>query len=151
MGCIYRITKIVNGKKYIGKSIAYNDRINYHCRDCNKVTHIDAAISLYGKDAFKFEIIEDNIPDDKLNEREIFHIKNENTFLDDFHYNHTPGGDGWVNMPQEIRDKISNTKTGVSVHTDESIKAISDYNKYEKDYSYMQVRTILFMVDQSCT
>ena len=87
-GIIYGYTNLETGKMYIGQTIDPKRRYKQHLNA--KYTngwHID-----YQKnpDKYEYSIIEYDIPEDKLAEREIFWI----SFFDSYHngYNLTPGG-----------------------------------------------------------
>lgn len=66
---IYKITKIENGKSYIGKSNDIERRFKEH-QTKGKISRIpiDEAIAKYGINAFTYEIIE-KCSLDQLNER----------------------------------------------------------------------------------
>ena len=85
---IYKITKIDNGKSYIGQSNDIERRFQEH--KIRAEIPIDKAIQKYGIDAFAFEIIEE-CELDKLDEREIYWIAHYNTFKG-VGYNCNPGG-----------------------------------------------------------
>lgn len=85
---IYKITKISNGKSYIGQSNDIQRRFSEH--KTHNISAIDYAIQKYGKDAFKFEVIEE-CAIDQLDEKEIFWIQYYNTYKG-FGYNCNPGG-----------------------------------------------------------
>ncbi len=103
MGCIYahilRVeTSKQNGWMYIGqaedlKKRWYQKENAY--RDCQ---FIYRELQKYGWDAFDHIILEDNIPTEKLDERETYWIKKYHTYQHDPEYtggfNLTPGGDG---------------------------------------------------------
>lgn len=101
-GLIYRAIS-PNGKKYYG--FTSNDlakRRSYHKRLCNRGrnSRFYSAIKHHGWENFKWEIIETHETLDKkelkkiLCEREIFWIEKEKTFLKEYGYNMTHGGDG---------------------------------------------------------
>lgn len=92
-GIIYKISNTVNDKVYIGQTIQQlKKRWNQHCR-CSKFSdaHLYRAIRLYGIDKFSIEHIEENIPQDKLNEKEIYYIQYYDSYVNG--YNSTKGGD----------------------------------------------------------
>ena len=67
---IYQTTNLINGKKYIGKHIGY---INDDYLGSGII--LNKAISKYGKENFKKEILEIVNNNIELNEREKFYIK----------------------------------------------------------------------------
>lgn len=85
---IYKITKINNGKSYIGQSNDIKRRFDEHIQKDNLA--IDKAITKYGAAAFKFEIIEECTLD-QLDEKEIYWIAYYNTYKG-IGYNCNPGG-----------------------------------------------------------
>lgn len=88
---IYKITNILNGKSYIGKSVNILNRWRQH-RSLVNTMPIDLAIHKYGKENFNFEVLEE-CKKEELNEKEIKWISYFNTYLGDG-YNCTAGGDG---------------------------------------------------------
>lgn len=97
---IYLATNQINNKRYIGqtKTGRLARRIYEHETDAKYTYYtciFHAAILKYGIENFTFEIIEDNISQDLINEKEEFYIKFYNTFyLDGQGYNMTWGGQG---------------------------------------------------------
>lgn len=93
-GCIYRLTNMVTNKKYIGKTVEFNKRMWRHqCKRKSLKTYLKNSIRKYGWDAFKKEIIIDNVPEEDLNNLEISYIEVENTVAPNG-YNLTVGGEG---------------------------------------------------------
>lgn len=99
MGCIYQYVNKLNGHMYIGLTRNLKRRDSDHVsasrnpnnKDYNNAFH--QALRKYGRENFDLNILEDNIEDDKLKDREIYWIKHFNTYEDRQHYNETPGGD----------------------------------------------------------
>lgn len=100
MGYIYCITNLVNQKKYVGKTTnSITKRFKEHCSDskrerCEKRPLYDA-MNKYGVENFiveELEVVED---DNLLSEREIFWIKELQTYGSKG-YNATKGGDGSI-------------------------------------------------------
>ena len=93
MGYIYKIINDINDKVYIGKTeFSIEKRFKEHCRDSLKGYEnrpLYKAMNKYGIEHFSIEKIEEC---DNLEEREIYWIKNYNSFYDG--YNATLGGDG---------------------------------------------------------
>ena len=102
MASVYTITNLINGHKYVGKTerkpeerwkqhlymSKYNPEDMVICRAINK----------YGKENFKFEVIEECSPEN-VNDREIFWISELNTYKDG--YNMTLGGEGTTGTPRK--------------------------------------------------
>ena len=89
---IYKITNVVNGDFYIGKTSKTKDeRLKRHFYNASYglETYLYRAIRKYGKDNFVVEELETNISQNKVDEREIYYI----SFLNP-KYNMTSGGDG---------------------------------------------------------
>lgn len=102
MGLIYMRTS-PSGGRYIGQTIyPEEDRWNQHCRNAYNQNlpeyHyiISKAIRKYGSNNFICDILEDNLSEDKLDEREIYWIDYYKTYASDgYHgYNMTRGGSG---------------------------------------------------------
>lgn len=108
MGCIYSITNKLNGKMYIGQTMNFKKRKKDHicsAREGKIKTHLYISMREYGIDNFKFEIIEDNIDNDKLNERETYYIKKYDTYHKG--YNMTYGGENITKNNPKVKEKIS--------------------------------------------
>jgi group I intron endonuclease len=129
-GCIYSITNLVNDKKYIGLTKNINKRFRAHKKNLKNNNHhnrhLQYAWDKYGKEIFSFELIESNIPIDKIEEKEIYYIK---TF-DSFHngYNLTSGGEKSKTFSEEtIKRMIKSGKEKIfsrehKKHISESLK-----------------------------
>lgn len=104
---IYLITNIKNGKKYVGqthiaKNWNYLNRFNNHlngaifCQKSGKHLNVfQAAICSYGPENFKVELIEDEIPEELIDYREIYYIQYFDTYYkNNKGYNMTYGGQG---------------------------------------------------------
>lgn len=108
-GLIYKSKCIINGKSYIGQTVLkLKQRKKQHIYNTlnNKFnTHFYNALKKYGIENFEWTIIEDNILESKLNEKEVFYIHNQNTFLNG--YNMTKGGSISPMRYKEIRRKIT--------------------------------------------
>lgn len=89
---IYKITNTTNGDFYIGKTTkTLTERLSRHHYNTRygAETHLSRAIRKYGAENFIIESLESQVPESKLNEREIYWISKLNP-----QYNMTPGGDG---------------------------------------------------------
>ena len=96
MPYIYKITNILNGKSYIGKTmLTVQERWREHCKDYKRDRYekrpLYAAMNRYGVENFIVEQLEE-CSDTILNDRECFWIEYYGTFKNG--YNATIGGDG---------------------------------------------------------
>lgn len=96
-GTIYKITNVHNNKIYVGQTTrTLEQRLKSHfssTKNPNNKTYFANALRKYGFDNFKIEIIETDIPKNKLNKREIFWIDKLQS-LNPLGYNGTKGGGG---------------------------------------------------------
>ena len=88
MGVIYQITNTVDGKRYIGKTTKTAEQrfIAHKRKSIQPKTYLHKAMSKYGFDNFKIEVLEET---EDLDNRERYHIK-----LLKPEYNLTDGGEG---------------------------------------------------------
>lgn len=96
MASIYKITNVINGKSYIGKTLSsIENRWKEHCSDSKKRKNekrpLYSAMNKYGIENFKIEQIEE-CSDNIVDEREVYWIEYYQTFKQG--YNATKGGDG---------------------------------------------------------
>ena len=110
---IYKITNLKNGKFYIGSSNDIDNRWTCHIRDLTNKCHtnpkLQHAWDFYGKDIFKFEIVEEVDPNPELLfERENHYLSTLKPYERKVGYNICPkaeGGDNFTHNPrkEEIR------------------------------------------------
>ena len=113
LGIIYKISS-PSGKVYVGQTIQkFNDRIRSHQYKGSGCTAISRAIYKYG-DEMKYEIIEDNIPHEQLDEREIYWIKELNS-LAPGGYNLNTGGGQFYQITQEAKDRLRDTQQRLTI------------------------------------
>lgn len=139
---IYKVTNIINGKIYIGqtkqrlprrRTIHHNEAKSN--RSPNSAFH--KAIRKYGKKAFEWEVLCECDSFDDMNEKEIFYIKEYDSYVKEHGYNMTYGGDGTLGHKpsEETRKKMSESsfnkgKPGFfrdKKHTKESIEKSKRY------------------------
>jgi group I intron endonuclease len=116
-GIIYCATS-PSTKKYYGKTVTgLKSRIKGHLRDSEiENHHFAVAIRKYGITQFEWKTVETIEYDDrielrkKLNERETHWIEKDKTYLREYGYNMTHGGDGGGafgrTLSEETKDKI---------------------------------------------
>lgn len=115
-GIIYKITS-PSGKVYVGQTIKkFSDRISQHKSNSSNCTLVKRAIDKY-KDQMKYEIIEDNVPQEQLDEREIHWIKELNSLTPNG-YNCNSGGDAQHNISQETRNKLRDRVNKAKIERD---------------------------------
>jgi group I intron endonuclease len=116
VGCVYCATNIVNGKKYIGKTIMnLKDRIyahNYRSKR-NEPGHLNSAIRKYGFDNFQWESLYEDIIEINLFNKEKELILGLNTQHPNG-YNLTEGGEGTTGAKYNLSELAkTNITTGV--------------------------------------
>lgn len=113
-GVIYKITCLVSGKIYVGKTKQkLEKRIAQHKFNSKKGSiGIGAAIRKYGLENFSVEVIE-TCPLDQLNEREVFWICELDSKAPNG-YNLTDGGEGLINPSAETRARMSANHPDIS-------------------------------------
>lgn len=152
MGIIYKITSPA-GRMYVGQTFDMRKRLNAHRHSMKKKnsTHVILINSFkkYGFDEHEFEIIEiiENCDEKTIDEREIFWIKELNTYNADnpMGMNMTLGGDGQ-------RGKLDNRRKAIAInnlfkkgnpfkgkhHTEENKRLASErVSKYNKEHGVM--------------
>ena len=127
---IYKIENKTNGKIYVGQTRrTLAERISEHKRKSRRLSYIDRAIKKYGIETFEITILEICDTLEKLNEREIFWIKELNCKIP-IGYNMTDGGLGRV-VTDEERAHKSEAQKGHIV-SEETRKKISKANTGRK-------------------
>lgn len=126
MAYIYKITNLINGKKYVGKtSKTVKRRWNQHISDSKKERCKDRplyrAFNKYGIENFSIEIIEE-CKIEQSSDREQFWIKKFNTYKNG--YNATKGGDGSLSINSDKIYKLYQSGNNV-----EQIHNITGYDK----------------------
>ncbi len=116
---IYRIINIKTDKFYIGSAISFEKRQNDHFKALSKNKHgnsrLQRAFNKYGKENFKFEIIEEIFEKTKLLEREQYYldtllyaqeyIKKENDKFKQLGYNINPTAGSFLGNTHTERTK----------------------------------------------
>jgi group I intron endonuclease len=133
-GTIYCITNIVNGKKYIGQTVAIGDsrwRRHKHNAVTNGKGHLYDSMRKYGINSFRFDILLDGIDTrEKLNCLEMWTIDRFQTMNNRCGYNKTEGGFE-SKYSQESRNKMSvSAKARIrKPHSEEAKKKMSESKK----------------------
>jgi group I intron endonuclease len=125
---IYKVTNLLDGMIYVGQDTKNRD--TYY----GSGLLIKRAISKYGKQNFKREILEHCKTKEQLNEREVFWIRELKAIENG--YNICKGGQG--QNTDEVKKRFSESRKGVNnsmfgrKHTDRVRKIISEKNKGRK-------------------
>lgn len=115
-GIIYKITS-PSGKVYVGQTMrSFETRMQEHKRESSGCTLIKRAIDKYG-DEMKYELIEENVPQEQLDEREIHWVKYFNSLAPDG-YNCTTGGQFTKGYSQELKDMMRDIKNVQKIEKD---------------------------------
>ena len=136
---IYKITNVLDGKIYIGKSNNYKHRFNAHKHRALKGStgcpHLYAAMRKYGVENFICEKIDESFTQEDLCRKEIFWIEKLDARNTCIGYNIARGGEGgatwsWSDLTDEkkaeIRKKLSiASKNAHASRTDEEKAEIS--------------------------
>ena len=145
-GCIYIIKNKINDKVYIGQTtISARERFRQHMKPSNykKRYKFYKAIQEYGNENFYYEILEDHIPLNELNEKEIYYISLYDSYKNG--YNSTPGGDGRqinkIDDINHIKKRLSEGENGTDKtlrehkpHIDDDILIELHSNGYDFNY-----------------
>lgn len=89
ISCIYLWTNLVNNKHYVGQTQNFYNRMKQYASGMYN-PYMKNAIEKYGIENFEIEIIEQNIPLNKLDEREQFWMDYYESYNSDFGYNICP-------------------------------------------------------------
>lgn len=116
-GYIYVIKNKINEKVYIGQTLrSVEERFKQYIKPSNHKKHykLYRAMNKYGNDNFYYEILESNVCEDIIDEREIYWIEKYDSYKNG--YNSTPGGDGRVIFKKiDINYIMDELKKGKSV------------------------------------
>lgn len=141
---IYKITNLLNNKIYIGQCKSPKDRFARHLNDAEQKrlhTHLAQAIRRYGRNNFKFEIIEEVQPQ-KINEREKYWIAFYQSTNPSIGYNMTNGGEDTNTYAYKtndemavIKSKIAATKRGSLNPHATAVKCLNTLTNQEYHFS----------------
>ena len=128
-GLIYKAKNTVNGKVYIGQtSNTLNRRKSRHLRECKTYNTIfGRALRKYGEDSFQWDILEDNIPLNELNSKEVNYISLFDSTNRSKGYNMTPGGDAAPKGNRKIGIYEVNQIIDLLRNTSYTLKEIGDF------------------------
>lgn len=134
---IYAITNLTNNKVYVGKSINIYERIRQHINKLNKSSkesnlHLNKSWKKYGRDSFKYEVLEDIEKDDNLlKEAELKWMLKLNTTNREFGYNLRLDTETNCILPEETRKRMSDSKK--KMYADPNYDNMKHSHTYWKD------------------
>jgi hypothetical protein len=115
-GIIYKISS-PSGKVYVGQTVrSFEKRMKQHKQDSSCCTLIKRAIDKYG-DEMNYEIIEEDVPQEQLDEREVHWISHFNSLAPNG-YNCTTGGQFRKEYSHELKDMLRNIKNAQKIERD---------------------------------
>ena len=121
---IYSITNTKNSKIYIGSTNNFKRRKRQHFRDLKQNKHdnphLQASYNKYGKEFFKFDIVEYV---ENLIERELFYIEKYNSVNNNYGYN--------INLPKKS-DVISSRLSIKTFVLDTVSQEVNEFDSREK-------------------
>lgn len=131
-GTIYIVKNNINDKVYIGQTIQQvKKRWHQHLKDARKGKTnmlIHRAMNKYGIEHFHYEVLEENISIDDINEKELYYIKEYDSINKG--YNMCPGGQKWrrkpINENVDIDEVINLYNQGLSTREISSIVDAND-------------------------
>jgi len=135
-GIVYKVTNIVNKKVYIGQTIlGLNRRRRLH--ENSKVGwYFNKALAKYGKNNFRWKVLEHCYSKEEMDEMEFHYIKQYNSFGIGG-YNLTLGGDGVIGFShsEEHKNRISNLYKGKKFSAETLLKMSDSHlgHKHSKE------------------
>lgn len=122
-GIIYKVTNLINGKIYIGKTmLSLKERRNRHIYNSlkeNRKNYFHRSIRKYGKENFKWEIVYECDDELLLNVMETMKIIVNHSYVTEGGYNLTWGGEGSCGYKptEETKKRLSEMNKGKSFTT----------------------------------
>lgn len=142
IGLIYKYENKINKKVYIGQT-----KCSLHKRHIKHLTqmrrnyddYFHRALRKYGVENFELSIVEDNIPIDKLDEKEIYYIKEYDSFYtSNKGYNMTKGGK-WGSPTQKIYGSKEKEIKKLIIETNLSFREIAKKVGLDRPYSVSSI------------
>lgn len=140
---VYKITNKINQKSYIGSTNNFERRMMEHKQASISSSNpsynypLQKSMRKYGLDNFSFEIIESNIPEDKIAEREKYYINFYNTLTNTGNgYNQTIYTDCALRDPQTHQKQIEQLSQPVALvdknnNIIQTFYSINEASRYE--------------------
>lgn len=110
--CVYKITNLINNKIYIGIT-KRNPRIRLREHFSNKNELLYKAKEKYGRDNFLLEVVESNIPEDMIDEKERYYIQLYDSLIPNG-YNLSSGGRSNKSISELGKQKLRKCNLGIN-------------------------------------
>lgn len=145
---IYKVTNLVNGKVYIGKtSRKFEQRKSQHIRkafNSNSNLAFHRALRKYGEDNFTWEVIDSAETEEEILEKEIIWIAYYNTYTHNKNsngYNMTLGGDGASGFKQNeesVQKRLDTMKRNDSIQ-----RGTKNHNSKLTEDDVLQIKKLI--------
>lgn len=133
---VYKVTDMVNGKIYVGRTKNFKERVRYHqTRYDNKKEYnkpLYKAMREHGVENFRFEIIKSGLTDSESNKLESEMIKELHSLISENGYNVSPGDNFYRVRGSDVNTNILSEKEAQDI-VDRRIKGEKSRDVY-KDY-----------------
>lgn len=144
VGLIYQYKNKINNKVYIGQTkLSLDKRHSRHIKSLNDKKnnyYFYRALRKYGVENFELIVLEDNIPLELLDEREIYYIrKYDSYYTSNKGYNMTKGGKNSFSSNQKIYGSIENEIKRLLKETNLSFREIAIKVGLKNIYSISEI------------
>jgi group I intron endonuclease len=152
-GIIYKISS-PSGKVYVGQTVrSFKKRMQEHKSKHSGCTLLRNAIQKYN-DQMKYEIIESNIPQEQLDEREIYWINHFNS-LAPHGYNLGTGGHYERGYTQEAKDNMRNATIKSKIEKNGYLGSVEQegnlfYPRAQNNYNKLYLSNGGFRTEEEC-
>lgn len=138
MGYIYLITNKITGMKYVGQTKRdIEKRFKEHCfiaSNTERNLHLYNSMRKYGIENFSFDVLEEDVAECDLDDRERYYIEKYDTFKNGYNYTEGGGGMRGYHHSEETRRKFGKSISKVMwrINTPERAAKISATQKGRK-------------------
>jgi hypothetical protein len=153
---IYEIVNLIDGKRYIGRSIDIATRWKHHIYCLNTSRHenciLQNAWNKYGYSNFKFNIIDQAFTEDELDEKEIYWITCYNSTDRKFGYNIMNGGSKSNHSTGRLQKSITLRPNGYELVVDSHgvVYQITTLREFARKHNLTQPGLRSVVVTKKC-
>lgn len=133
---VYKVTNMINGKLYVGRTKNFKERVHYHQtkyttkKEYNKPLY--KAMRKYGIENFRFEIIQSGLTNSESNKLESEMIKELHSLVGENGYNVSPGDNFYRVRGSDVNTSVINEQEAQDI-VDRRIRGERSRDVY-KDY-----------------